>query len=222
MILSIDPNQQRVPVVSNTLVVFHLLRWAIEQLNKIAPVVSKFGWQTSNLRKYLNLEKQKHSKGDAIAATHAVDGVALAASVFVNYVPFENSSGHGYYWKGEITLTNAPFFVIRRPPISRRQLHLMVFVKGGKRRKYGGTITRHGIRKGDYVVAERKGVEYIGWCSGDTKTQISVSDSNWKRLGQFSKNKVQLLKRSTGLICTQLTGGSAFLPSLKAEVSSRG
>ena len=93
----------------------------------------------------------------------------------------------------------------------------MVFAKGGKRRKYGGTVTRHGIRKGDYVVAERKGIKYYGWCSGDTATQISVSDSNWKRLGQFSKNKTRLLKRSTGLICKPLIGGRRFLPTLIAR-----
>ena len=187
--------------------------WAIEQLSKLAPVVKKFGWQTSNLRKYLGLEKQKHSKGDAIAATHAVDGVALAASPFVDYLPFENSSGHGHCWQGEVTITDAPFFVIRRPPRSRRQLHLMVFSKGGNRRKYGGTTTRHGFRKGDYVLAERKGIQYQGWVSGATKTQVSVSDINWKRIAQFSKSKVQLLQRSTGLICKPLIGGSAFLPS---------
>ncbi|MDJ0574440.1 MAG: RRXRR domain-containing protein [Xenococcaceae cyanobacterium MO_234.B1] len=188
-------------------------KWAIEQFNQIAPVVTKFGWQTSNLRKHLGLEKQKHSKGDAVAATHAVDGVALAASQFVDYLPFENSIGHGHRWQGNITITDAPFFVVRRPPISRRQLHLMVFAKGGKRRRYGGTVTRHGIRKGDYVVAERKGIKYYGWCSGDTATRISVSNSNWQRLGQFSKNKVQLLRRSTGVICKQLIGGRRFLSS---------
>ncbi len=188
--------------------------WAIEQLSKLAPVVKKLGWQTSNLRKHLKLKKQKYSKGDAVPATHAVDGVVLAASQFFDYLPFENSGGRGHCWQGKVEITNAPFFVIRRPPISKRQLHLMVFSKGGNRRKYGGTVTRHGLRKGDYVLAERKGVQYQGWCSGDTKTQISVSDINWKRLGQFSKNKVQLLRRSTGLICKQLIGGSAFLPSL--------
>ncbi len=192
-------------------------KWILEQLSKVAPVTKKLGWQTSNLRKHLGLKKQKHSKGDATPATHAVDSVTLASFAFIDYLPFENSEGKGHCWKGKVNITDAPFFVIRRPPISRRQLHLMVFAKGGKRRKYGGVVTRHNFRKGDYVVAERKGIEYHGWCSGDTKTQVSISDSNWKRLGQFSKNKTRLLKRSTGLICKQLIEGRRFLPTLTAS-----
>lgn len=191
--------------------------WILKQLSNIAPVTKKLGWQTSNLRKHFGLPKQKHSKGDVIPATHAVDAVTLASFAFTDYLPFENSDGRGHCWQGQVTITNAPFFVIRRPPISRRQLHLMVFAKGGIRRKYGGTVTRHGIRKGDLVLTERKGIEYKGWCSGDTKTQISVSDSNWKRLGQFSKNKTRLIKRSTGLICKQLHGRRRFLPTLIAS-----
>ncbi len=189
-------------------------KWAIEQFTKLAPVVKKLGWETAKLRKHFGLKKQKHSKGDAVAATHAVDGVVLAASQFEDYRRFENSEGHGHCWQGQVSITDAPFTVIRRPPISRRQLHLMVFSQGGKRRKYGGTVTRHGFRKGDYVVAKKKGIRYQGWCSGDTQTQVAVSDIDWKRIAQFSKTKVQLLQRSTGLICKQLHGGSAFLPSL--------
>lgn len=192
-------------------------KWAIEQLSKVATVVKKFGWQTSNLRKHLGLPKQKSNKKDAVPATHAVDGVTLAASEFVDYLPFENYQGRGHCWQGKVAITDAPLFVIRRPPVSRRQLHLMVFSKGGVRRKYGGTVTRHGIRKGDYVEAERKGIKYQGWCSGDTATQISVSDSNWRRLGQFSASKTRLLKRSTGLICKQLYRGRRFLPTLTAS-----
>ncbi len=97
----------------------------------------------------------------------------------------------------------------------------MVFAKGGIRRKYGGTVTRHSFRKGDFVETERKGLKYRGWVSGDTKTQVSVSDFNWKRLGQFSAKKTKLLKRSTRLICKPLVTGAAFLPSLKARVSCR-
>ncbi|MGL5876994.1 MAG: RRXRR domain-containing protein [Xenococcaceae cyanobacterium] len=178
-------------------------KWAIKQLAKIAPVVQKQGWQTSNLRKHLGLEKQKHSKSEAIPATHAVDGVALACYQFVDYKRFENSQGHGHCWQGEVQLTTAPFLVIRRPPVSRRQLHLMVFAKGGIRRKYGGTTTRHGVRKGDFLEAQKAGIVYRGWCSGDTERAISISNANWKRIGQFTASKVKLLRRSTGLICQQ-------------------
>ena len=42
-----------------------------------------------------------------------------------------------------------------------------------------------------------------GWCSGDTKNQVSVSDLSWSRLGQFTASKVRLLQWSTRLICKQ-------------------
>ncbi|MEM8829332.1 MAG: RRXRR domain-containing protein [Cyanobacteria bacterium P01_G01_bin.19] len=178
-------------------------KWAIEQLSKIAPIVTKFGWQTSNLRKHLGLPKQKLNKSESVPATHAVDGVTLAASQFIDYLPFENSEGRGHCWQGKVGITNAPFFVIRRLPVSRRQLHLMLPTKGGKRRKYGGTTTRQNVRKGDYVEAEKAGVIYQGWCSGDTARQVSVSSAAWKRIGQFTATKVRLLRRATGLICIQ-------------------
>ena len=179
-------------------------KWAIEQLSKIAPVVTKFGWQTSNLRKHLGLPKQKLNKKEAIPATHAVDGLVLAATQFIDYLPFENSEGRGHYWQGKITITDAPFFVIRRPPISRRQLHLMLPSKSGNRRKYGGTVTRHqGIRKGDFVEGVKAGIKYQGWCSGDTATEISISNADYKRIGQFTASKVKLLRRATRIICTQ-------------------
>lgn len=175
--------------------------WQLKQLEAFGDVKKRMGWETAQIRQQLGLEKQKHSKGDAIPATHAIDGVALACSAFIEY-GIINPSSMG--WQGEVTVTPAPFAVIRRPPISRRQLHLMVPAKGGLRRKYGGTVTRHGFRKGDYVEATQGSKTYRGWVSGDTDKQVSVSDADWKRLGQFSKNKVRLLKRSTGLIVTAI------------------
>jgi RRXRR protein len=170
--------------------------WMLKQLEPIAPTVTRFGWETSNLRDKLGLVKQKNHKGDAILETHAVDGIALASSYFLRYESFENTRERGHVWIGEVNLTTSVFRVIRRPPISRRQLHLMVPAKGGIRRKYGGTTTRHGVRKGD-LVSSPKGIGYV---SGDTEKQISVSDTNWKRLGQITASKVSLIRRSNGLI----------------------
>lgn len=188
--------------------------WAINQLEKLLPVIRQEGWQTSNLRQWIGLEKQKTKKGDAIPATHAVDGVSLASSQFVRYRQLKGKQG---WWEGSVTITPALFAVIRRPPTCRRQLHLMVPSKGGIRRKYGGTTTRHGFRKGDYVRAEQAGRVYCGWVSGDTERQVSVSNADWKRLGQFSAKKVQLLQRSTGLIVVPSTGLSN-LPLLKGSI----
>ena len=177
--------------------------WAINQLEKLLPVIKQEGWQTSNLRQWLGLEKQKTCKGDAIPATHAVDGISLASSQFVRYRQLKGKQG---WWEGCVTITSASFAVIRRPPICRRQLHLMVPVIGGVRRKYGGTTTRHGFRKGDYVKAEMAGRVVKGWVSGDTERQVSVSDISWRRLGQFSVKKTCLVKRSTGLLVSPHKG----------------
>jgi hypothetical protein len=184
--------------------------WQLENLAAYGKVKQVEGWQTSNIRQQLSLHKQKHSKGDTIPATHAVDGVALACSTFIRYGA---TSSQSMGWKGDVDITPAPFTVIRRPPISRRQLHLMVPATGGIRRKYGGTVTRHGFRKGDYVEATQGNKTYLGWVSGDTEQQVSVSDASWKRLGQFTVKKVRLVQRSTGLIVLLTRKLSNLTPS---------
>jgi hypothetical protein len=171
-------------------------KWAIQQLERLAPVVTVFGYQTSATRKYLGLEKNKVDKSKAEYETHAVDGVALAASYFVEYRKYHKRESDGGDWFGDVGITKATFFVVRRPPYSRRQLHLMVPAKGGVRRKYGGSTTRHEFRKGD-LVNSPKG---IGFVSGDTEKQVSVSNSSWKRLGQIAASKVQIIHRSNGLV----------------------
>jgi RRXRR protein len=176
--------------------------YQINRLSELANVTLKKGWETSNLRKYLGLHKEKSDKSLQIPETHAVDAVTLACSEFVKYKSWEGTNTHGASWIGKVNITESQFTILRRPPISRRQLHLMVPSKGGIRRKYGGTVTKHGFRKGDYVKATQGNKTYFGWVSGDTEKQVSVSDPDWKRLGQFSKNKVSLIKRSTGLITT--------------------
>lgn len=178
--------------------------WAIEQMSQIAPVYIRYGWQadgngTSQLRTGLGLPKTKN-KAEQTPQSHAVDGVAIACGYFIQYRPFHQGRNHGHTWVGDVNITSALFVVVQRPPISRRQLHLMVPAKGGARRKYGGTVTRHGFRKGDLVRAEMAGRVSVGWVSGDTARQVSVSDFNWRRIGQFTASKVQLLYRATGIL----------------------
>jgi hypothetical protein len=172
-------------------------KWMLKQLAKLAPTSTLYGWETAAIRQQLGLTKEKKAKSNQCPETHAVDGISLASSQFVRYRQLKGKQG---WWNGFVVITPSPFVVIRRPPVSRRQLHLMIPTSGGKRRKYGGTTTRHDLRKGDLVKAEMAGRVSIGWVSGDTEKQVSVSDLNWKRMGQFTASKVQLLCRATGLL----------------------
>lgn len=177
-------------------------KFMLSELSKLGPEVKTLlGWQTAQIRNRLGLEKT-HNKKEQSPASHAVDGVALAASEFVGYRKYHGHGVDGADWFGAVQVSLTGLFrIVKRPPISRRQLHLAQPAKGGVRRKYGGTVTRHnGLRKGDFVKAVRAGKEFFGWVSGDTATQVSVSDSNWKRLGQFAASKVELIQRSTGLL----------------------
>jgi len=171
-------------------------------LSNLAPTETQFGYETANLRNQLGLVKTK-DKSAQTPESHAVDGLALACSEFFKYESFHTANTRGHQWAGSVQLTPSVFLVIRRSPISRRQLHLMVPAKGGVRRKYGGTTTRHGVRKGDVVRAKMAGRVCIGWVSGDTQKQISVSDPNWKRIGQFTASKVQLKSRANGLVVSR-------------------
>lgn len=171
-------------------------KWMLARLKQLAPVTAIYGYQTANTRRHLGLTKNKADKSKAEFNTHAVDGVAIAASHFVEYRQYHKVNESGGDWLGSVAITPALFFVIRRPPYSRRQLHLMVPAKGGVRRKYGGSTTRHGVRKGD-LVNSPKGIGYV---SGDIEKRISVSDASWKRLGQITASKIQLIRRSNGLI----------------------
>jgi len=171
-------------------------KWMLKQLEAFAPVVTIYGYQTSATRKHLGLIKNKADKSKAEFNTHAIDGVAIAASHFVEFRTYHKVGEDGADWFGSVSINPAPFYVIRRPSYSRRQLHLMVPVKSGVRQKYGGSTTRHGVRKGD-LVNSPKGIGYV---SGDTKKKISVSGANWKRLGQIAPSKVQLIRRSNGLV----------------------
>jgi hypothetical protein len=173
--------------------------WLISELEKIAPTRLLRGWQTSVRRKELGLEKSK-SKEDRTPRAHVSDAVALCSLIL-----------------GDISLTPFYFDIVRRPKYSRRRLHLEQPSKGGIRRSYGGTITPYIFRKGDYVEAERGNKKIRGWVSGYTKRLISVSNFDWKRIGQFMSSKVRLLGRNRGLLLSKQS--IAFIPSINRGVS---
>ncbi len=194
--------------------------WAISQMQTIAPVFIREGWQkdgngTSQIRKQLGLEKDKENKGEAKPETHAVDGVALACGYFVQYSRHITSNTQGYLWKGDVNVTNSVFKIITRPGavkrgkeygFFRRQLHFEVPDKSRARKRKGGTVTPFGFRVGDLVKASKGSEVFVGYVGGFTCTDktknVSIYDYTWKRIGQFTPSKVQLLRRSNGLCVT--------------------
>ena len=198
----------------------------LEWLSELAPVSTQFGWETSILRRKLKLAKNKEDKsaqtqgglaGEVSPAntppeTQANDGLALAASHFMQYESFHTSNTRGQRWNGSIQVTSAPFRVIARPNIYRRQLHFenpdsQKTNLSQYRKRKGGTVTPFGFRSGDLVRAEKAGIVYQGWIGGYTQTEktknVSLYDINWRRIGQFVPSKVQLLQRNTGLFVSR-------------------
>lgn len=191
--------------------------WAISQMETIAPVFVREGWQkngngTSQIRKHLGLEKDKENKGEAKPETHAVDGVALACGYFVQYSRHITSNTQGYLWEGDVNVTDSIFKIVTRLGavkrgkeygFFRRQLRDLVPDKSGTRKRKGGTITPFGFRVGDLVRATKKDEQFVGYIGGFTKTDksknVSIYDYSWKRIGQFTPNKVKLLRRSNGM-----------------------
>jgi len=183
-------------------------------LAHLVPTSTQFGWQTSNLRQWLKLPKHKADKSKACEETHSNDGVALAASHFIKWHEWQSNNARGGNWEGAVVVTSAPFKVIARPNIYRRQLHFdnpdsHKPNPSQYRKRKGGTITPFGFRSGDFVQAEKAGQIYRGWIGGYTQTDksknLSMYDVNWKRIGQFSPSKVKLPKRSTKLLVSSAT-----------------
>jgi hypothetical protein len=195
--------------------------WMIEQLSQIAPVTTIEGWQkdgngTSQIREYLKLVKNKSDKALQAPETHAVDAVAVAASHFVGYKPFHTANTRGCVWVGEVTITPAVFKVVSKPRITKRRLHDAVPSLGGIRERYGGSTTPFEARKGDLIEystsSKGKTKKVIGYCSGYTGKNLSLSDASWSRLGRFAASKCRILARNTGLVISG-TSSPTQLPS---------
>jgi hypothetical protein len=176
-------------------------RWMLEQLSGIAPTHILEGWKTSILRKQLGLEKNKEDKSVQDVTTHANDAIAMGASRFMQYKAFHTSNSRGHHWVGSLELTDTPFKVIARPQLYRRQLHFENKSKSGNRKRKGGTVTPFGFRSGDLVQASKGKVIVQGYIGGYSEVNkvVGIYDVNWKRLGQFSVSKTNLLRRNNGI-----------------------
>jgi hypothetical protein len=169
----------------------------VKWLQSLLPTETIQGWKTSILRDKLGLVKNKVDKSVQEPATHALDGVALACHHFIKYV--EDKVNQCAEWFGEVVTTKSQFVAVGRPKYSRRQLHLLQFGKGGVRRTHGGSKTLGNIRRGDLIWYSFKGKDTIGYCSGATRKNLSISSHDWVRLGRFAASKCTILSRCCGV-----------------------
>lgn len=146
---------------------------------------------TDAWRMKFGLEKRTDKKWEQIPETHANDAVAMLMGV----TGCEDAA--------------TPFYIWRKLQYARRSLHRQHFQKGGKRPRFGGTANGTFFRKGDWVEAEKAGVKYRGWVCGlpTEKTRaVGITDTENKRIGQFSPSKVKLLARAGGVSWKEVDG----------------
>ncbi|MGB6295084.1 MAG: RRXRR domain-containing protein [Rivularia sp. (in: cyanobacteria)] len=175
--------------------------WFRLEASKIAPVIPVDSIETSKYRNHLGLKKDKNDKSRQCRETHANDAIAIASFGFVEYKEFHAHKEHGHHWVGECQVTEAAFIVVTRPKLFRRKLYQENREKGGTLKRLGGTITPYGFRSGDYVEATQGKKTVRGWVGGHSEANkvVSVYNHDWVRLGQFSSNKIRLLRRSSRL-----------------------
>lgn len=145
--------------------------WFYDELEKIARVELRQGWETKELRDNLGLKKLSNKMSSSFYA-HCVDSWVLA-----NW--WAEGNGH-------LKPDNIDVLCVVPLRFHRRQLYRMNPKKGGIRSPYGGTRSL-GFKRGSLVKHHKYGVVYVG---GATKNRISLhSSATGKRLCRNAKPK---------------------------------
>jgi len=142
-------------------------KWFYEQLEKIAPITLKAGWETSNLRLTSGLKKLSNKLSESFN-THCVDSWVLANDYVGGHIIPD-------YTK-VVCLTPLRFY--------RRQLHKLQPGKDGRRHLYGSTRSM-GFKRGSLVKHPKYGVCTVG---GTSEERISLHNlKTGKRMTQKAK-----------------------------------
>ena len=143
--------------------------WFYEELGKLAPVKTRQGWETKELRNRLGLKKT-HSKLVEKFSVHNVDSWVLAWDIV----------------SGNEKPDNESLLVLVPLRFHRRQLYAFQPSKKGIRRPYGGTRSL-GLKRGSLVKHSKHGLCYIGGSSKGMLSLHSLLDGN--RICQNAKLK---------------------------------
>jgi len=158
--------------------------WFYEELGKLAPVQTKRGYQTKELREQLGLKKTGKKLAEVWEA-HCVDAWTLAYSAVGGHKVPDNTR-----------------LVCLAPLVwHRRQLHRLEPEKGGRRKPYGGTLSL-GVKRGTLVTHPTYGKTYVG---GMMDGKLSLHDpQTGRRLTQTAKvdacKPIKLLRWKTRLL----------------------
>jgi hypothetical protein len=145
--------------------------WFYSEINKTLVLHKSHGFKTQELRKELGLVKSKSKFIEKFQA-HCVDSWVLANSIV---------NGHS-------TPDNINMILIKPLRFHRRHLHVQNPVKGGIRKRYGGTISFK-LKRGSLAMHVKYNLIYIGGCSIiDGNERISIYDiKSGKRITQCAR-----------------------------------
>ncbi len=171
-------------------------QWFYAELSKLAAVQTKQGYETKELRGQLGVKKTGKKLAEVWEA-HCVDSWVLASSAVGN--------------------TNVPdnrrLVCIAPLCWHHRQLHRFQPEKGGKRKRYGGTLSL-GIKRGTLVKHPKYGTAYVG---GTMDGKVSLHDpQTGKRLTQSASvadcRPIKLLRWKTRLLPSPPPNKERLLP----------
>lgn len=154
------------------------------------------GFETAELREQYKLKKE-HDKRKRCFESHAVDALAISSKT----IGLEN--------------LNVPsFYVWKEYQYPRRQLHRFQFFKGSVRRRYGGSQSLNGFKKGDVVLFKGK----LARVGGHKDGAIS--------LHKFDLDNKRFTQKANPTKCVRLFNQrimySEFLPRTSSGVSFGG
>jgi hypothetical protein len=158
--------------------------WFYAELGRLAPLQTKQGYETRELRDRLGLEKSGRKLAEVWEA-HCVDAWVLAYSAVGGCTSPDNRR------------------LVCLAPLTwhHRQLHRLEPEQGGKRKPYGGTLSL-GIKRGTLVKHPRWDKAYVG---GQLRGRVSLHNpQTGKRLTQEAKvsdcRLIKLLRWRTRLV----------------------
>lgn len=128
-------------------------KWFYAKLALFGSVHLKQGFETAELRKSLGLSKTKAKLSEVFEA-HCVDSWVLANSLV----------------GGHVVPDNRDILFVTPIRLHRRQLHMFVPAKGGKRKLYGSTRSL-GYKRGALVRHPKWGLTYVG---GTSKGRVTL------------------------------------------------